>query len=89
LYGRVGFIRYYRQAAALDESLINFFKAENCPDTQWHVVTKGSTGYWSGQVDGKEAYQAWLSDDHKILEIVTTEYLRRVTTREFWEGLTR
>jgi hypothetical protein len=63
LYGRVGKITYHRQAA-LDESLINFFKAENCPNTQWHVVIEGGSGYWSGQVDGKEAYVAGLSDHH-------------------------
>ena len=89
LNGHVGEITYERQAA-LDEPLINFFKAENCPDTQWHLAfEEGLGGYWSGQVDGKEAYRAVLSDDHTTLTIITDEYRGRTMFRDFMGWITR
>ncbi len=75
--GLVGKITYERQAAALDEPLINFFKAENCPNTQWQLAYEKGRGYWSGQVEGHEHYRAELSADQYTLTIVNWHYLSR------------
>ena len=87
LYGRVGEVTYERQAA-FDMPSIDFFKARNCPDTQWHIAfEEGFGGYWSGQVDGKEAYRAVLSDDHTALTIITDDYRGRIMYRHFMKFL--
>jgi hypothetical protein len=89
LHGLLGEITYERQAA-LDEPAINFFKARNCPDTKWLLAfEEGLGGYWSGLVDGKEAYRAVLSDDHTTLTIITDEYRGRIMFQDFMGWITR
>jgi hypothetical protein len=85
LNGRVGEVVYQRQAVALDMPLIDFFKAENCPNTQWHIVREEALVYWSGQKEGEkeEAYRAALSDDPTTLTIVTSDFVGRKMLRQF------